>query len=188
MRCVPSESPIYKDESTNMPVNTALAEHYRQLLGLNTPWRITDIQMSIEQQRLDLTIEWPAGRKVRCPECGKSCAVKDHREERIWRHLDTMQFQTYLHCRVPRSECATHGARTIDIPWAEANSRWTLLYEAFALLVLTQVSALTKAAALLHISWDEAYAIRARAVRRGLNRRKLEEIEYIGMDEIALEA
>jgi len=166
-----------------MPVNATLSKHYSQLLGLNSPWRITDINMNIEEQRIDLTIQWPKGKRVLCPECGKACGIKDHREERVWRHLDTMQFQTFLRCRVPRSECRDHGAKTIAIPWGEANSRWTLLYEAFALLVMEQVPALSKAAAILHLSWDEAHALRTRAVQRGLNRRELDGIEYLGLDE-----
>jgi transposase len=166
-----------------MPLNPALSAHYRQLLGLNGPWRITDIDLDVSKQRVDIFIEWPAGKHVRCPECGASCGLKDHREERTWRHLDTMQFGTFLHCRLPRAECKVHGAKTVDAPWAEAGSRWTLMYEAFALLVLQEVPALAKASKILGISWDEAHAIRKRAVRRGLRRRKTAGIEYLGIDE-----
>jgi len=174
---------FYQHGDVLMTLNSALAAHYRQLLGLKTPWRITSIDMSIIEKRIDIAIEWPSGKRVSCPECGKRCSLKDHRTERIWRHLDTMQFQTFLHCRVPRSECRIHGAKTIAIPWGEANSRWTLLYETFALLVLVNVPALTKAAEILHISWEEAFAIRTRAVKRGLAHRSTEDIEYLGIDE-----
>jgi transposase len=169
--------------STVMPLNPALAQHYHQLLGLSTPWRITDIALNVPEERVDITIEWPTDRRVLCPECGKRVARKDLREERVWRHLDTMQFQTFLHCRVPRSECATHGVKTIAIPWGERNSRWTLLYEAFAVELMQQVPSLSKVAHLLHLSWDEAHALRTRAVRRGLKRRDLEDIDYLGIDE-----
>lgn len=166
-----------------MSHNPALAQHYSHLLGLTSPWRITDIAMNIEGQRIDITIDWPSGKRVPCPECNTLCGLKDHREERVWRHLDTMQFQTFLHCRVPRSDCRDHGVKTIAIPWGEAHSHWTLLYEAFALQVLEHVPALAKAAKILRLSWDEADALRKRAVRRGLKRRGVEEIEYLGIDE-----
>jgi hypothetical protein len=52
------------------PGNTALADHYIKLPGLNTPQHITDTQMSIEKQRLDIKIDCPVGRKVGCPEFG----------------------------------------------------------------------------------------------------------------------
>jgi transposase len=46
-----------------------------------------------------------------CPGCGVGCRIYDHREERFWRHLDTMQFQTIVHCRIPRVNCPEHGIK-----------------------------------------------------------------------------
>lgn len=166
-----------------MLVPAALAAHYQQLLGLVKPWKITDINLDVAEQRLDITLEWPRGRKAPCPECGRPCGLKDHLPARTWRHLDSMQFKTFLHCRIPRSECRTHGARTIRVPWAEAGSQWTLLFEAFAVLVMERVASLTKAARLLGISWKEAHTLRKHAVRRGLERRTIEQIDYLGIDE-----
>lgn len=31
-----------------------------------------------------------------------------------------LEYQTFLHARVPRVECATHGVRQVRAPWAEA--------------------------------------------------------------------
>lgn len=166
-----------------MAVNATLAQHYSNLLGLTPPWKITDLTLAIVEQRIDISIEWPPDRRVICPECGKKVGLKDHREERIWRHLDTMQFHTYLHCRVPRSECPVHGALTVAVPWSEAGSRWTLLFEAFAIEVMLHVSSISKASEILHISWDEAHAMRTRAVARGLACREIEGGGYVGLDE-----
>ena len=166
-----------------MAVESTLAAHYRQLLGLTSPWQITSLDLNANDERLDITIEWPSVTPVPCPSCGDVCPMKDHREERIWRHLDTMQFKTFLHCRVPRCSCPEHGVHTIAIPWGEAHSRWTLLFETFALAVLEQVPAVAKAARLLKLSWDETLAIKKRAVRRGLLRRTFEYTQYLGLDE-----
>ena len=166
-----------------MAIHPALTAHYRKLLDLPAPWRITDIALNVAEKRVDITIEWPEGKRVSCPVCGKRCGMKDHREERVWRHLHTMNFATFLHCRTPRSECREHGAKTIAVPWGESNSRWTLLFEIFAVEVLQEVSVLSKAAHILRISWDEAQAIRKRAVKRGLKRRETAGIEHLGIDE-----
>jgi transposase len=166
-----------------MTVPIALESHYRALLGLVRPWKITDIALDVETQRIDITLEWPQGRKVPCPECGKRCGIKDHREPRTWRHLDTMQFQTFLHCRIPRADCPMHGALTIEVPWSEQQSRWTLLFEDFAVYIMGNVESLSKAAAILGISWDEASRLRTRAVQRGLQRRTVGDVEYLGIDE-----
>jgi transposase len=44
----------------------------------------------------------------------------------------------------------------------------------------------TGAAALLRITWDEAWGIKSRAVKRGLARRMAEPIPYVGVDEKAI--
>jgi transposase len=164
----------------NLPT---LREHYRSLLKLPKPWKIADIVLAEDDLRVDITIEWPAGQRVRCPECGRRSPVKDHAKTRIWRHLDVMHMKTYLHCAVPRSNCTVHDVLTIAVPWAETHSRWTLLFEAFALRIIEHTSTITKACALLDLTWHQVHAIKKRAVERGLQRRDLTDIDYLGIDE-----
>jgi len=166
-----------------MPFNAALSEHYRQLLGIGSPWKIADVDVNIEQTRVDIVIEWPKGTLPRCPECGKACSLHDHREERVWRHLDTMQFHTFIHCRIPRSDCGVHGIKTMKVPWGEPNSRWTLMFEAWCIGILELMPSIAKARKMLGLSWDEAFAIKKRAVKRGLSRRSVKDIAYAGIDE-----
>jgi len=109
--------------------------------------------------------------------------LADHAPERVWRHLDTMQFETLLRARVPRARCPKHGVKTIAVPWAEPGSRFTLLFERFAIEVLHASRSLTQAKELLGLSWDALQRIMDRAVRRGLARRELEGLAHIGIDE-----
>ena len=102
---------------------------------------------------------WP------CPECGKDCGLHDHDEERTWRHLDSCQFQTFLHARIPRVRWDDHGVKQARVPWAEPKSRFTLLFEHLAIDVLQHTDVLG-AAKILRISWDEAHGIMERAVAR----------------------
>src|SRR6266404_337668 len=119
-----------------------------------------------------------------CAECGASCPLYDHQAERQWRHLDTCQYQTIVHAKPPRSQCSEHGVRVVKLPWAEANSRFTALFEALAIAWLKHAS--QKAVAeQLRLSWDAIHGILERAVERGLARRKAEQIPYLGVDEKA---
>jgi transposase len=93
-------------------------ELYRQLLGLKDPWKVTEITIDFEGSKIDIWVEWPKDEKALCPECKGLCDIYDHREERQWRHLDTMQFQTILHCRIPRVRCSEHGIKSIETPWS----------------------------------------------------------------------
>ena len=157
-------------------------EHYKQLLGINSPWEISSVDLSIEEHRVDIVIEYTS-EEGPCPECGTLCSKHDNRQERTWRHLDTMQFATNLHCELPRIRCKDHGALTVTVPWAEKNSRFTLLFEAFAIRVLEASRSVEEARKLLKLNWHQVEAIKAGAVERGLKRRESGAIDYIGIDE-----
>jgi transposase len=108
----------------------------------------------------------------------------DHAEERTWRHLDSCQYQTHLHARIPRVQCGEHGVVQVKVPWAEARSRFTLLFERLAIDVLGQCD-VTGATKILRISWDEAWGIMERAVKRGRARKVPTAVRRLGVDEKA---
>ena len=83
-------------------------ELYQNLLGIVAPWSVESVMMDVEKQRVDVTVSHPPNFLFACPECGTESPVFDHAEERVWRHLDSCQFFTYLHARVPRISCSTH--------------------------------------------------------------------------------
>jgi len=72
----------------------------------------------------------------------------------------------------------------IKLPWAEAGSRFTALFEALAIEWLKAASQ-KGVAQMLQLSWDEIHGILERAVQRGLERRKREPMVYLGVDEKA---
>ena len=69
------------------------------------------------------------------------------------------------------------------VPWAAPGGRFTLLFERFAIDVLAASASVSQACGLLGIGWDAAQQIMERAVKRGLERRQLEGLERLGMDE-----
>ena len=71
----------------------------------------------------------------------------------------------------------------MKVPWAAPHGRFTLLFERFAVEVLLASATVSQACALLGISWDTAQQIMERAVERGLDRRQLEGLKHLGMDE-----
>src|ERR1700738_4829025 len=116
----------------------SLHDHYRRLLGLQIPWEVSDVKLDLAQQRVQIRLNWIEDyQQGNCPECGKSVRLYDLAPERRWRHLDTMQFETLfetlLIARTPRIQCPEHGIKTVAVPWAEKNSRFTLMLEAFAI-------------------------------------------------------
>jgi len=157
---------------------------YQQVLGLKSPWVVSKVELSLKDQRVDVWADHEAGGRWPCPECQRDLALHDHSEERAWRHLDTCQFKTFLHARPPRVACPEHGVKQVRLPWAEAHSRFTALFERFAIDVLKETD-VTGATRILRVSWDEAWHLVQRAVRRGLRDKQKEVVPYLGVDEKA---
>ena len=88
---------------------------FETILGLQAPWHISRVELNTTTQRVDLWAEHDDTRWA-CPECETTLAGFDHAEERTWRHLDTCQFETHLHARVPRVRCPTHGVSRSAYP------------------------------------------------------------------------
>ncbi len=166
-----------------MHTNPSLAQHYGQMLKLIDPWIVSEVDLDTENLRLKIRVHTTKGAKLPCPSCGRLCSKLDHREERVWRHLDTMQFETLIVCRIPRVDCPEHGVLSATVPWADAYSRFTLLFEHFAIDVLRAAKSITAAMKLLRLSWDQIHAIQEQAVNRGLSRRANDKINHLGLDE-----
>jgi transposase len=160
-------------------------ELYRRLLGLEAPWTVERVELDMKQQQVDVHAVHAEGVQWACPDCGTLLAVYDHSEERSWRHLDSMQFKTFLHARVPRVQCPMHGVKQVRLPWAEPRSRFTAMFECFAIDVLLHAD-VTGARQILRISWDEAWHIQERAVARGLRAKKSRVVAHLGVDEKAV--
>ena len=87
-----------------------LEEHYAALLGISSPWEIYRVDLKLEEQRVDIVIEYTDDEGL-CPECGACCPKYDERKERTWRHLDTMQFSHLFSLR------STKGS--MQDPWRQ---------------------------------------------------------------------
>ena len=154
---------------------------YTAVLGLKAPWSVERVETQLDAGEVHVWVALPKGERWVCPECHAEAPIHDH-QDRSWRHLDTCQFRTIVHARVPRLKCPTHGIRQLPVPWAAPGSQFTALFEALAIDWLSQAS-VSAVARHLRISWDEASGIMGRAVRRGLERRAAETVKYVGVDE-----
>ena len=170
-------------QAVRMSMDSELQKHYALLLGIGSPWEVKTVDLSLEAKKVEIELGWQWGAAAKCPECGRECSIHDCAPERTWRHLDTMQFTTLIRARTPRADCPEHGVKTMLVPWAAPQGRFTLLFERFAVEVLLASASVSQACTLLGIGWDTAQEIMRRAVQRGLERRQLDRLKYLGMDE-----
>ena len=155
-------------------------EFFSRALGLKEPWRVKDVVMDIEARKVTIEVECVCGTTWGTEE--ELLSVHGY-EERRWRHLDTMQFETIIQARVPRVRHEDGHTGMVRVPWAEPQSRWTLMFEGFALRVIEHSRSVSRAAELLRLDWSSAQRIMERAVARGLERRRLDGVRHLGVDE-----
>jgi transposase len=159
-----------------------LTTHYQQLLGLPVTWEVEDVDLSLTVQRIEVHLRF-VGNGVLCPQCGLAGKEYDKAPEQRWRHLDTMQFETIIIARIPRCRCEQCGVKTISVPWADRHSRFTLMFEGFAVSLLQHCLSVQAASNILKLDWHAVDQIMKRAVERGLLCRKPDTVEHLGMDE-----
>jgi transposase len=156
---------------------------YQQILGLREPWRVERVDLKVQEQEVDIWVEHDAQARFGCPHCGKLCPLYDHAAERRWRHLDTCQFQTYLHARIPRVDCPEHGVANVEVPWGAKSSRFTLMMEGLIIDLLLACQNVQSVCDLIGIGWDAVAQVMERAVKRGQKKKVQEPIRYLGVDE-----
>lgn len=159
---------------------------YETILGVVAPWYVAAVELRPDTEEVCVRLERREGVELVCPECQQVAPGYDRAEERRWRHLDTCQYRTVLSARVPRVQCPAHGVRQIRVPWAEDHTRFTVLFEAWAIRLLRETT-LAGVAGLLRLSWDEAEGIFRRAVARGLARRQRTPLTVLGIDETSFQ-
>jgi transposase len=114
-----------------------LFEAALQLQG--TPWRVIHSDFSGQPPVLEIVLNFVGGSQFHCPKCGQLCGVHDTAQKR-WRHLNFFQYRCELVASVPRVWCRQDGVHLIDqLPWASAGSGFTLLFEAFVMLLAEQM-------------------------------------------------
>jgi transposase len=158
---------------------------YQQILGIREPWGVERVELQLDRGEVHVRVALPPKTRWVCPECLERAPIHDHKD-RSWRHLDTCQYKTLVHARVPRLDCPNHGVRQIRVPWAEEGARFTALFEALVLGWLKHASILAVSRQ-CGLTWDEVSGIMERAVRRGLARRQAEVIPYVGIDETSFQ-
>jgi transposase len=189
LRCAPPVNGLnwpgawFLEASWAMSMDNELQKHYALLLGIGSPWEVKAVALKLAEKRVDIELGWQWGSAAKCPECARECSIHDSAPERTWRHLDTMQFETLIRARVPRSDCPEHGVKTMQVPWAAPQGRFTLLFERFAVDVLRACASVSQACELLGLGWEAVHEIMRRAVERGLERRELDQLKHLGLDE-----
>ncbi|QEG22778.1 ISL3 family transposase [Mariniblastus fucicola] len=158
-------------------------ELYQQILGIETPWEVSNVDLNMELGEIVVSVRHAQGTKFCCPQCDRKLSCYDHSPSRRWRHLDSCQFKTMLEASIPRVDCPEHGVKQVQVPWSSPNSRFTLMFEAFAIRLLKATQTIEGARTILRTGWEATWTILERAVERGQARKQSSPLPHIGIDE-----
>ena len=152
-------------------------------LGLQAPWEITGQLLDTDKnpQELRLTIQAQRGTRYPCPICGTLCHAHDFKEM-TWRHLNFFQHHCYITAAVPRVRCQEHGVKQIEVPWARKGSKFTLLFEQAAMLLVREMPVLTTAN-ILEMTDKRLWRIVQHYVKSAMNAIDLSGLRAFALDE-----
>jgi transposase len=154
-------------------------------LQLDSSWYVKDIQFKPTKGKtrgqLDISLDFNRGSKFK-DDTGNLCPVHDT-IDKTWRHLDFFQHTCYLHARVPRIKTEAGKVTLVQVPWARANSGFTLLFEAFALALIENEMPVNKAASILNVYANRLWTIFNYWISRAFSKDDPSSIEHMGIDE-----
>jgi len=158
-------------------------ELFSQALQLASPWIVKGSRFEGKPKKLLLELDLREGTtRLPCPCCeAQDCPVHD-RKERKWRHMNFWQYETEIHARVPRVKCGKCGTRQVGVPWAREGSGFTLLFEAMALRLASEMP-VSSAAAIVGENDKRIWTIIHHYVDKARDRKVWDEVRRVAVDE-----
>lgn len=123
-------------------------------------------------------------RRHRCPRCEYTSMAAWDRHEREWRHVSLGKWRVVIRATLCRVNCPDHGVLVEAVPWAAHESRFTLDFEDLVAWLAREMNK-TAVTRLMHVSWMAVGRIVERVVARKLDKRRLDELYEIGLDEVS---
>lgn len=152
-------------------------------LQLGPEWQVSACELDQPAHCLTLKLDFKPGSRFPVPGATHQllCPVHDT-VQKTWRHLDFFQYQTELLARVPRVKTPEGKVVQIEVPWARPGSGFTLLMEAWTML-LCGAMPVAEAGELLGESDTRLWRVVAHYVEAAHARRDWSKVRRIMIDE-----
>lgn len=157
---------------------------FSMAIGIETPWYIDKMEFKNKENGrrvLEIYIDFNRGTKFNDK---KGIESKIHDTvERKWRHLNFFEHECYLHARVPRIKTSEGKVENVELPWSRSNSGFTLMFEAFAMLLLENEMPVNKAARILKVYPHRLWTIFNYWINLAISQDNQKGVTSIGIDE-----
>lgn len=153
-------------------------------LGLQSPWHIKEIDLQHSEGmigELHIYLDFERGALFQI-EGQEPCKAYDS-ANRTWQHLNFFQHKCFLHARVPRVKTNSGKVQTVPVPWARPGSGFTLLFEAYAMLLIECEMPVSKAGQTMDVYPNRIWNVFNHWIKRAHNKDNVDDIKQIGFDE-----
>lgn len=157
---------------------------FTKLLQLEDGWIVESVDTDFSEQEIYIQIACVLDHLVD-DQSGELCKVYDHAPIRSWRHLDTMQYKTFIKCQLPRIITSSGKVKTVQPNWASGYERHTFLFEHAVIDLLKASKNQTKTAQLMRCGFNIVNRIMHLSSERGMKRRNYSQVtfEHLSIDE-----
>ena len=152
-------------------------------LGLESPWQIREISfvdVSEKVRELHIYLDFSRGSKF-LSRTGEYTTAYDT-EEKSWQHLNFFQHRCYLHAHV-RLQDAEGKIYQIDVPWSRPGSGFTLLFEAYAMLLIESEMPVSKVSEILDVTSPRIWRVFDYWIEKAFSADDLSDVTQLGIDE-----
>ena len=157
---------------------------FTMALGLQSPWHVSKVEFLVgddKNNELHLWLSYEAGFKFSTLD-GKFSTAYDT-IDKTWRHLNFFQHRCYLHASVPRVKSGEHQIHMVKVPWARENSGFTLLFEAYTMLLIEKEMPVSSVSCTIKETAPRIWRVFNHWIQKAFQSDDLSSIRKIGVDE-----
>jgi transposase len=158
-------------------------EIFTMALGLVEPWHVSKVEFQDSSEsikELHIWIEFTRGYKFTVDSV-ESTAYDT--EDKTWRHLNFFEHRCYLHARVPRIKVGEHSIKLVDVPWARPNSGFTLMFEAYTMLLIEREMPVNSVAKTVKETAPRLWRVFNHWVTKAVDKITMSNLMFVGVDE-----
>jgi transposase len=154
-------------------------------LGLSIPWYVEKAEFVDSKggltKELHLYLNFERGYKFPIGSAQSSTAYDT--VDRVWQHLNFFQHSCFLHARVPRVKNSDGEIHQVSVPWARPGSGFTLLFEAYTMLLIESEMPINKVSNCMNVTAPRIWRVFDYWIERAVSKDDLSGITEVGMDE-----
>ena len=154
---------------------------FEAALSIGSPWYIAGMNFEPSQRKLRIRVDFEVGSRFAMPGATGEHAVHDT-VTKTYRHLNFFQHECELEVRVPRVKLPDGSVRQVSPGWAGKLSGFTLLFEAFVLLLCREMP-FTAVARITGVSVHRVMSLAERYVDAAVGAADLSEVRRLAIDE-----